>query len=105
MQPITPLILKILKQQELSITLKTVKKQEHLAAHRASKKAKVAATGGNHEWKLPIPISQRFKASTLSKLEKTEVFIQQAKQALKGMADKPIEGVIWKISSLIGNQK
>ena len=40
------------------------------------------------------PISQRFKASTLSKPEKTEVFIQQAKQALKGMADKPIEGVI-----------
>jgi hypothetical protein len=39
-------------------------------------------------------ISQRFKASTLSKPEKTKGFIQQAKQALKGMADKPIEGVI-----------
>jgi hypothetical protein len=41
-----------------------------------------------------IPLWRGFKASTPSEPEKARGFIQQAKQALRGMANKPIEGVI-----------
>jgi len=41
-----------------------------------------------------IPLWRGFKASTPSEPEKAKGFIQQAKQALRGMANKPIEGVI-----------
>jgi hypothetical protein len=51
-------------------------------------------TATNQGGKPLIPLWRGFKASTPSEPEKAKGFIQQAKQALRGMANKPIEGVI-----------